>query len=335
MKSMFMALAAMSGLFFAASCQRVPLYDAESSIYLELSPKLDVGLTVPDPIDLQANPQYNSKVHIARPSHMVACFYDSETHALVDKEYVEAEGGYITSLSAGTYDMLVYQLGTLSTQAEKDDVRDDLRAFTSDITASTGRWRRSAGIDMTKANNDNVIAEPDHILVARLADVVIPEHVGTDGPMVIRADAVSSVETYTFIADNINGIENVRSVQALVTGQASCKYLWLSNYPLTPVNLLTTAVVDRVHNCFYGVYDTFGNLSGKVYINIIVITNDGEEHIFTSDVTDQVNDPSNDDHTIDIDDLIDVTDTGGGSDLGGYDPLVDDWDDEVIDIDIS
>ena len=51
------AVLIVAGLFSASSCKRVPLHDPESSIYLELSPKLDVGIAVPDTIDLQANPQ--------------------------------------------------------------------------------------------------------------------------------------------------------------------------------------------------------------------------------------------------------------------------------------
>ena len=328
------AVLIVAGLFSASSCKRVPLHDPESSIYLELSPRLDVGIAVPDTIDLQANPQYNSKLHIATPSRMVACFYDSKTHKLADKEYVDAEGGYISSLPAGTYDMLVYQLGTSSTQTEKDGVRDEMRAFTSDITASAGRWRRTSADPRTKANNDIVIVEPDHILVARLASVTIPENAGSDGPYVIKADAATSLDTYSFIARNIQGIENARTVQAMVTGQAGSKYLWAGNYPLTPANLLTSAVVDLPHKCFYGVYNTFGNFSGKVCINLIIIATDGQEHIFSSDVTDQVNDPGNTDHVIYIDDLIEIT-VSGDSGESGYNPTVDEWDDEIIDIPIS
>ena len=118
-------------LLSAASCKRVPLYEARSLVYLEIGLTLDQPMVVPDTIDLASNPSYYEKYHLPEPSKMVACFYDVNTHALVDKEYVGPYGGYITSLSAGTYDLLVYQLGTLSTQTENDDTRNAMRAFTS------------------------------------------------------------------------------------------------------------------------------------------------------------------------------------------------------------
>ena len=127
---------AIVGLLAAASCRRVPLYDASSNIYLELQLKLNLDLTVSDTIDLSSYPQYYNKVHLKSPERLAACFYDVNTKQLVAKEFVGPTGGYITSVPSGTYDILVYELGTLVTQVDNIESRDLFKARTSDITQS-------------------------------------------------------------------------------------------------------------------------------------------------------------------------------------------------------
>ncbi len=328
-KHIRMALLALVGLLAAGSCRRVPLYDASSNIYLELQLKLNLDLTVSDTIDLSSYPQYYDKVHLTAPSRLAACFYDASTHQLVAKEYVGATGGYITSVPSGTYDILVYELGTLVTQVETVEKRDQLRALTSDITSSVSTAFMS---NATKAspNTDPVISEPDHLIVARLADVFIPDHADIDETIVIHADGQSSIETYSFLVKHVKGIEQVRSVQALVSGQAGSKFLWDGHNPTTTVNVLTSAVADQTRKCFYGVYNTFGQIGGRVYLNFLVTTIDGDEEVFPVDITDVKDNPDN---KIVVDSLI--IPPRGDKPHGGYDPKVDDWDDEVIDVPIQ
>lgn len=331
------ALWVLVGLLAAASCKRVPLHDSSSGIYLELQLKLDLDLTVSDTINLIKYPEYYNKVHLTAPARLAACFYDVKTHRLVVKEYVGPTGGYIQSVPAGTYDILVYELGTIVTQTVDDDMRGQLKAMTSDITSSVSsgfRGSQTRASSNAHLNTNPVISEPDHILVARLADVVIPEHADIDETIVIHADGSSMVETYSFIIRNVTGLENVRSVQAMLTGQASSRYLWDGHNPAAPVNLLTTAAMDRSRNCVYGLYNTFGQISAQIYLNILVTTTTGEELVYPVNVTDQVTDPDNTDHKITVTDTIKVTPSGEGA-SEGYTPVVKEWDDEIIAVPIS
>lgn len=329
-----LVLSALMGLLAVASCKRVPLYESSSGLYLELQLKLDLDLTVSDTIDLSNHPQYYNKVHIDAPSRLAACFYDTKTHQLVAKEYVGPTGGYITSVPAGTYDLLVYQLGTIVTQVDNDGVRGQLKAQTTDITQSvSSRFRSKATKTGTAVNSDPVISEPDHLLVARLADVVVPDHADIDETVVIHADGKSVVETYTYIVKTVVGMENVNTVQALVSGQAASKFLWDEHTPTATVNLLTQTVADRTRKCFYGVYNTFGQIAGRVYINFLVQTAAGDELVFPVDVTDQITDPDNTGHRIEIDSIDVAASSGTASE--GYIPTVNQWDDEIIDIPIQ
>ena len=320
---------ALVGLLAVASCKRVPLYDASSKIWLELQLKLAMDVTVSDTIDLNSYPQYYDKVHLKTPERLAACFYDMNTHQLVAKEYVGPTGGYITSVPSGTYDVLVYELGTLVTQVDNNEMRGQIKARTSDITqsVSTGFMSKTTKAD---PNTDPVISEPDHLIVARLSGVFVPDYADIDGSYVIHADGQSSVETYSFIVRNVKGLEQVRSVQALISGQASSKFLWDGHNPTSTVNLLTSAVADRTLNCLYGVYNTFGQIGAKVYLNFLVTTIAGDETVFPVDITDEVDNP---DYVIVIDSL--VIPPMGDKPHGGYNPTVNDWDDEVIDVPIN
>lgn len=314
-------------LMAVVSCKRVPLYDASSGIYLELQLKLNLDMTVSDTIDLGAHPQYYNKVHLTAPSRLAACFYDVNTHQLVAKEFVGPTGGYITSVPAGTYDILVYELGTIVTLTAQDDSRDYLKAHTRDITSSVSGVFRSS-------TSDPVISEPDHLLVAKKAGVVIPDHADIDETVVIHVDGNSMVETYSFIVKNIIGMENVNNVQALITGQASSRFLWDGHNPTSPVGLLTTSVMDPTRKCFYGVYNTFGQIAAQIKLNVLVTTTAGEELVYPVDITDQVTDPGNTDHKITVTDTIKIVPKGGAA-TEGYSPTVNEWDDEIIDVPIS
>ena len=317
------------GLLAVGSCKRVPLYDSSSHIVLELQLKLNQDLTVSDTVDLNSYPQYYEKVHLKSPERLAACFYDVNTHQMVAKEYVGPTGGYITSVPSGTYDILVYELGTIVTQVDNNNMRGQIKALTSDITQSVST-RFLSKATKADANTDPVISEPDHLMVARLSGVFIPDHADIDETYVIHADGQSSVETYSFIVRNVKGFDQVRSVQALVTGQASSKFLWDGHNPTATVNLLTSAVADKTLKCFYGVYNTFGQIGGKVYLNFLVTSVNGDEVVFPVDVTDEVDNPDN---VIVIDSL--VIPPLSNTPHGGYNPTVDDWDDEVIDVPIQ
>ena len=323
---------ALVGLLAVASCKRVPLYDASSNIYLELKLSLSLDLTVSDTIDLSSYPQYYDKVHLKAPARLAACFYDVNTHQLVAREFVGPTGGYITSVPSGTYDIMVYELGTLVTQVDNVERRDLFKAQTQDITQSVStrflsKASKGTGVGL---NTDPVISEPDHLIVASLADVFIPDHADIDETVVIHADGQSSVETYSFLVRNVKGIEQVRSVQALITGQAGSKFQWDGHNPTTMFNLLTSAVADQTRKCFYGVYNTFGNIGGRVYLNFLVTTLTGDEQVFPIDVTDRVDTV---DCVITVDSLI--IPPMGETPYGGYNPTVTDWDGEIIDVPIE
>ena len=200
---------------------------------------------------------------------------------------------------------------------------------TDDITQSVST-RFLSKASKADNNTDLVISEPDHLMVARLSGVFIPDHADIDDTYVIHADGQSSVETYSFIVRHVKGFEQVRSVQALVTGQAQSKFLWDGHNPTATVNLLTSAVADKGLKCFYGVYNTFGQIGGKVYLNFLVTTINGEEEVFPVDITDEIDNPDN---VIVVDSLI--IPPMGNDPHGGYNPTVDDWDDEVIDVPIQ
>ena len=90
--------------------------------------------------------------------------------------------------------------------------------------------------------------------------------------------------------------------------------------------------VDRRRGCLYTTFNTFGKLPGDShsYLHIIVHDTGGQDHYFTTDITDQFDKP---DHHIIISETINVPEPQGGG--GGIAPTVEQWQEEIHDVPIG
>lgn len=319
----------------AMSCQRVPLYDAESGVYLRIDLSIKATIDVPEELRANLPADLKAKADGRVPERMQVNFYDVETHALVTKAFVGAEGGYI-DVAPGVYDIVVYSMDCDVTRVDKPESRGSFYAY----TAVEG----NRVVPMSKANGDAaqapvsypVILEPDHLYVGRKENVVIPAHSSADDVIEIHVDASTMIETYIFRAHNVKGIENAASIKAYITGQARARGIWDLRYINGQAIIGTTCYADRAAGEIYTVFNTFGkfpNADNQVFLNIEVTNSSGERQEYVFDVTDQFDNPDNTNHEIDVDDEINVPKPGGGSG-GGFQPDIDDWDDEHTDIDI-
>lgn len=310
------------------SCHRIPLYDPDSSIYLKLELKLDMDVKVPDYVDLAAYPDLAAKVHCAKPTSVRACFYDVETHRLAAEDFVGGDGGFI-DLAAGTYDMIVYNLGNENTRVTATETRGGAYAYTSGLNTR---------VKVTKAGTSqvreyDVIYEPDHLLVGRMEQVVIPVHETGENKRVVIEDNMSTLlETYSFEMPNIQGAERIKTVDIYITGQAPSRYLWDKRYPTRPVAIWFPAKIEPSAGRLYSVFNTFGKFpdsQSDVFLYVRMTNGQGGLFQWTFDVTDQFNNPDNTDHTIIIDDHVEIPEEGSD---GGFTPTVNDWNAEIIDI---
>lgn len=317
------------------SCHRIPLYDPSGNILLQLDLKLAAEVSVSADIDLDAHPEFRGKVEMPKPSDVRVCFYDTQTHRLVAEDFLPADGGFI-SVPGGTYDVLVYSLGDAATQVTGTEARGTAYAFTNPEGTKVKVGTKS-GTDGEASSEYEVIYEPDHLLVGRMEQLVIPS-VGTiDRTVVIESALESLLETYTFEIPAVIGAENIKDVDIYITGQASGRYLWDKRYPSRPCALHLPAVVDRQQGTLYTVFNTFGKFPGlesEVFLHVQVTGEHGGLYQWTFDVTDPFNNPDNTGHKIVIEQPLEVPDDPEGSG-GGFDPTVTDWNVEIIHIELS
>lgn len=315
------------------SCHRIPLYDPAGNILLELELKLKMDVAVGTDFDLEAHPELKEKVDASKPSNVRICFYDTQTHNLVAEDIMTSDGGFI-SVPGGTYDVIVYNLGGVNTQVTGTEARGTAYAFTSP---------EGTKVKITKAGSSiapseyEVIYEPDHLLVGRMEQLVIPSMGTIDHTVVIESGMESLLETYTFEIPAVTGTENIKEADVYITGQASGRFLWDKRFPSKPCALHLPAVVDREKGTLYTVFNTFGkfpNLESEVFLNIQVVGENGGQYQWTYDITEQFNNPDNTGKTIVIDQPMVVPDDPEGTG-GGLDPYVTDWNTEIINIDVS
>lgn len=322
-------------LVAAASCQRIPLYDPQTDVYLRLELQLAIDVELSADVDVEGNPALKDKVQGKMPEMVRACFYDSQSHKLVSEDYLPSEGGFI-SLSAGTYDLIVYSMGTVSTQVTGTESRAGSYAYTSHTGSKVKNSRTKADGDGEYLLELPVIHEPDHLFVGRKEGVVIPVHADIDRTVVVECSMESLIETYTFEVKYVEGAGNIQKADVYITGQAPGKYLWDKRYMWPQCAIWFQSEIDLEKGHLFSVFNTFGKFpdaQNEVFLNVLVSTDGGGRYQWVFDVTDQFDNPDNTGHEIIIEEPMVVPDPGAGS--GGFTPTVDDWSVEIIDVPIS
>ena len=91
---------------------------------------------------------------------------------------------------------------------------------------------------------------------------------------------------------------------------------------------------DVQNQRLYTIFNTFGKLPGeenKIFLDITVTDSGGGQYRYVYDVTDQFDDPDNIDNQLIIDgEIIDIPKAEHGG--GGFQPSVDEWEREDIDV---
>lgn len=332
-------------LLTLSACKRVPLYETNSDVYIEIDIQVAVEGIFRGEQNLSEVPEWQNKLQGVKPEYVQVCFYDVTTHELVAEEFLESKGGFI-NLPAGTYDVILYSLGHENTQVSDNRWRGQLYAFTSDVTGQlSSKWqqllhaanRRTASSDISDYANDPIINEPDHIFVGVKENVVIPDFKDNSEhhTVVIPVEMKTIVETYTLDIQNVIGAGNISETEVFITGQVRNRYLWDHHYSPSPATIFFTARRDESRGNVYSVFNTFGKFPGvenEVILNILVTDVTGSQYKYVFNVTDQFDNPDNNRHQIIINEEITIPEPGSGG--GGLNPSVDPWGDEKEDIDL-
>ena len=331
-----LALAALSG------CQRIQLYERVTRVNLEFDLKLDIDMDLNLSIDTELDAEYSAKINGRKPQYVEVLFYDMNDNHLVRSQILPSDGG-IVQVPEGNYNIVVYSFGTESTQISNTGHRLEVEAFTSDITKTMASKFKAAiaSVDtLTKSStrgyeDDPIIHEPDHLYVAMEEDIHVPAFYEEDQSITIQTTASSIIDVYSLEVLNIKGAHNIEKVEAFITGQIKSNYFGKAQTSEASATLYTDMRVDASNDRLYCIFGTFGKLTGEdnhIYLDITVTDSGGGQYRYIFDVTDQFDDPGNENNTLVIDatDVIDIPDASHGG--GGIDPSVDEWEEEIIDI---
>ncbi len=281
---------------------------------------------------------YNPEVPVPEIEQEVmhVMFYDSKEGDLVTEAYISERetapnGNPVicgnVMISHGTYHMLGYNFGTLSTVISDYDSWPRITAKTSPVSESIVYEYRS------KVDNEEIITyEPDHLITTSHAKEYIPYH---EDVWTIDAVARPILDTY-YLQIKVQGLEYVSSAQAFLSSMAGGNRLAGNERITDPLNTIYFSLMkstDKGEPVICAIFNTFGHIDGEtnnLAVTFDVRTKDGKSQQHSFDITDVFKTPNAIDHNwLLIDDVITIeppeeTTPGGG----GMDPSVEDWENE-------
>ena len=336
----------LAALTVLTGCMRRELEYGNASINLRLNIRLNV--------------QVNGKIEqLPEPEMMRVMFFDPDTYDLVTESYLPAGGGRI-SLPPGKYKFIGYNFDTEATLLRNDRNYYSIEAYTNEVsqalkatTLNSIRYAKSAtkadseeeqdawDLALKRIQENPVIYEPDHLFVSH-QDV---EVFNIDGEQTIHADAETIIETWK-ISIAIRNEQYMASARALLTGQIASNFIGLpkeEGKTDTDVTLMFDMKADSdedTSDVIIGQFNTFGknpSIESRLWLTIIIKTVGGDTIEWHRDITDEFfTEEAYEDQTIHIeDDPITIEPpTGGTTGGGGFQPGVDDWDEENVPINI-
>ena len=311
-------------------------------------------------LKLNLNVRVNGKIeNLPEPEMMRVLFFDPNTYDLVTESYLPAGGGRV-ALPPGHYKFIGYNFDTEATLLRNDRNYYSIEAYTNEVSSALKSSILNSikhSISATKSDPNStddevwsktlqqlqdspVIYEPDHLFVGH-QDI---EVLNTEEEQTIESDAESIIETWQ-ISVRIKNEQYMASARALLTGQIASNFIGLdkeegkTNTDVTLMFDMTAGSDDENNDIVVGKFNTFGKNPRKetrLWLTILLKTVGGETVEWHRDITDEfMNDDNIEEQAIYIEEIIDIPKpepgSGGG---GGFQPGVDDWEEENIPINI-
>ena len=329
----------------ASSCQRRGFSEHTSPVNLKIKIVTDMqfpeSATIPDMVRVD--------------------LFNPQTGRVEYTDYLPATGGYIYP-RPGTYNMLVYNIGTESTIVRNENDLEMVEAYTNEVSAylknqlksfletrfqmreekaaaagSSDEGTDSKGIptkDPILEGNERIVNEPDYLWVSRMDNVDIPAlALDEDRDITLYVEAGPVVETWEMIVKPVEGLQWVSNVKALITGQVESTYIGKVEDSKEVVTIYFEMEKDVEGKRLVGKFNTFGK--NPLYLSFLsldinIIDNLGNEHHYHFDVTEDFFD--NPEFVIDVENPIVIEEPK--IEGGGFSPSVSDWEDVITNIEL-
>jgi hypothetical protein len=332
-RAMSAVLAGLCTVLVIGGCHRRPLEDPSEVSYIKVKINTDSIRNVTSDI-------YNEQLErpVIEPEAMHVIFFEQDKDNVVAETFItdvsyDADGNrYVSgsvSILPGDYRMLVYDYGT-ETTIVKDFYHYDLaQAYTEAAPYSVlSRFNTKTG------EVPNILNEPDHLMVASNPHEIIPYHSGT---YTIYADAFTRVESW-YLQIKVNGLEYVSSAQAVLSGMVSANYIASDTRVEDPECTIWFKLEKSDDNgvpVICTIFNTFGRIpesQNDLAVTFNIKTSDGRTVSRTFDISNLFLSKLAIEHNwLLIDETITIDPP---EQKGGFDPAVDDWDEEHRDIEL-
>lgn len=332
----------------ATACHRRPLVDMEERIAIRVKVNIKAIANVTAEI-------YNE--HIPVPDlttdMMRVMVYDTDSKNLLTQSFISnksyAEDGSQVfmgdlNISYGDYDFLVYNFDTPTTQVTSEQNENNILAYTDEISPAM----RTRYLGLTKADGENeneryanleINYEPDHLVVAREHDLHVAPH---DTVVVISTTATTIIDTY-YIQIRVRNMQYASSATAVISGLSPSNKFGLNlrtDNPSTGVcfNLLKSTdehIPGSNKDVLCALFNTFGKIpdsTSDLYVtfNVVDIGGNLQQKTVNLDTVFRTEDAI-ERHWLLIDLDWELQPPHGGdtpSGTGGFQPRVDDWEEE-------
>ncbi|MBR5174841.1 MAG: DUF5119 domain-containing protein [Bacteroidales bacterium] len=318
----------------ATGCQRIPMYERGSGVYLRISIDQSLDPLMEAYLEAVGNPSMREKVVGKMPEIVRVCFYDVVSHELVKEDFLPPGGDFV-DVPAGVYDVVVYSLGTEVTQVSGTEERASGYAFTSStgirVKPQSAQAKDDEDGERVGTDDQPVIFEPDHMFVGRLAGAVVPVQPDDAETVVLSVELSRISESWTLEIANVEGAERIQKAEVYVTGQAAGRFLWDERTTNHPCAIALDCEIDVQNGKISSVYNTFGKYpqeDSDVLVLVLVTTNSGARCLYVYDATNQWLNPDNSERQITFTEMMEIPDDDYQG--NGLDPFVIDWDGEDI-----
>lgn len=315
----------------APGCRRRPLEDPDYRTLVKV--KVDISGISNVTCDI-----YNDKIPAPKiePEAMHLLLFDEDasrvaaetflTDVSTDADGVRTVSGEVV-VAPGTYRYLAYDFGTEATLVRNYNVWNEAEAYTESAPSSIqNRFRSRSG------EPPGILEEPDHLVVAAREREVIPYH---EGIYTIYAEAKSVVESW-YLQIKVDGLEYVSSAQAVLSGMVGSNLIATDTRVTDPEAVVWFNMQksdDKGVPVICTVFGTFGHIersTNNLEVTFNIRTTDGKTVVKTFDISDLFEtENAINHHWLLLEETIKIDPPQTS---GGFDPKVDDWDEEHHDV---
>lgn len=338
----FMALVLLASF---AACQRRPLEDMQEQVKIRVKVNIRAIANITTHV-------YNEHIPVPdlNTDMMRVMVYDPETKGLLTQSFIfnkeiDDEGNQVLSgnlnISYGDYDLVIYNFDTPTTQVTNENNENRILAYTPEISPAMRNRYFGTKADPSEPDYSNMLInyEPDHLVVAREHNLHVSPH---DTVVVISTTATTIVDTYYIQI-------RVENAQFMAADGATAVISGLSPSNRFGPNIRTedpsAAVVFNLYkstdpnipgankDVICATFNTFGkidNASSDLYVTFNIVDTAGNLQTYSTNLnTIFQSEDAIERHWLIINEVFTLeppTPTTGGG--GGFQPKVDDWEEE-------